>query len=123
MHTSYELSDVTFGHTKANLLLMGVPIDVGLDWRTGLNGANGTIKSTVWLEVLIGEVMMPTSGQPSRIGVVLASLLAHAEIDDTVLAVGAMLLGSSTPGLGGAVFASDLTCDAHARLTAFMWTG
>lgn len=42
-----QLSDVSFGYTKDKILLKDVNIDVGLDSRLGLIGANGAGKSTM----------------------------------------------------------------------------
>lgn len=61
-----QLSDVSFGYTKEKPLLKGVNIDVGLDSRLGLIGANGAGKSTM-LKLLIGE-LQPTIGQQTRNG-------------------------------------------------------
>ena len=42
-----QLSEVAFGYTKDKPLLKGVNIDVSLDSRLGLIGANGAGKSTM----------------------------------------------------------------------------
>ncbi|KAK0708307.1 P-loop containing nucleoside triphosphate hydrolase protein [Lasiosphaeris hirsuta] len=55
-----QMSEVTFGYTKDNILLKNVDLDVQLDSRIGIVGPNGAGKTTV-LKLLIGK-LPPTSG-------------------------------------------------------------
>ncbi|BGP21060.1 hypothetical protein JCM10213_007578 [Rhodosporidiobolus nylandii] len=80
-----QLSDVAFGYSKEKILLGGVNIDVGLDSRIGLIGANGAGKSTM-MKLLIGE-LNPTSGQQSRNGRLRIAYFAQHHIDSLDLTV------------------------------------
>ncbi|GIC91303.1 putative AAA family ATPase GCN20 [Aspergillus udagawae] len=55
-----QMSEVTFGYSKDNLLLRNVELDVQLDSRIGIVGPNGAGKTTV-LKLLTGQ-LQPTSG-------------------------------------------------------------
>ncbi|KAK1827716.1 protein GCN20 [Podospora conica] len=55
-----QMSEVTFGYTKDNILLRNVDLDVQLDSRIGIVGPNGAGKTTV-LKLLIGK-LSPSSG-------------------------------------------------------------
>jgi ATP-binding cassette subfamily F protein 3 len=55
-----QMSGVTFGYTKDNILLKNVDLDVQLDSRIGIVGPNGAGKTTA-LKLLIGA-LSPTSG-------------------------------------------------------------
>ena len=59
-----QMSDVTFGYTKDNILLRKVDLDVQLDSRIGIVGPNGAGKTTV-LKLLIGK-LTPLSGLMSQ---------------------------------------------------------
>jgi ATP-binding cassette subfamily F protein 3 len=59
-----QMTDVTFGYTKDNILLRNVDLDVQLDSRIGIVGPNGAGKTTV-LKLLIGK-LTPTSGLISQ---------------------------------------------------------
>jgi ATP-binding cassette subfamily F protein 3 len=59
-----QMTDVTFGYTKDNILLKNVDLDVQLDSRIGIVGPNGAGKTTV-LKLLIGK-LTPTSGLISQ---------------------------------------------------------
>jgi ATP-binding cassette, subfamily F, member 3 len=50
-----QMSGVTFGYTKDNILLRNVDLDVQLDSRIGIVGPNGAGKTTV-LKLLIGKL-------------------------------------------------------------------
>ena len=50
-----QMSEVTFGYTKDNILLRNVDLDVQLDSRIGIVGPNGAGKTTV-LKLLIGKL-------------------------------------------------------------------
>ncbi|KAK0743807.1 P-loop containing nucleoside triphosphate hydrolase protein [Schizothecium vesticola] len=50
-----QMSEVTFGYTKDNVLLRNVDLDVQLDSRIGIVGPNGAGKTTV-LKLLIGKL-------------------------------------------------------------------
>ena len=55
-----QMSEVTFGYTKDNVLLRNVDLDVQLDSRIGIVGPNGAGKTTI-LKLLIGK-LSPSSG-------------------------------------------------------------
>ncbi|KAM7224067.1 protein GCN20 [Rhypophila decipiens] len=55
-----QMSEVTFGYSKDNILLRNVDLDVQLDSRIGIVGPNGAGKTTV-LKLLVGK-LSPTSG-------------------------------------------------------------
>ncbi|KAK0641028.1 P-loop containing nucleoside triphosphate hydrolase protein [Cercophora newfieldiana] len=59
-----QMSGVTFGYNKDNILLRNVDLDVQLDSRIGIVGPNGAGKTTV-LKLLIGK-LTPTSGLISQ---------------------------------------------------------
>jgi len=59
-----QMTDVTFGYTKDNILLRNVDLDIQLDSRIGIVGPNGAGKTTV-LKLLIGK-LSPTSGLISQ---------------------------------------------------------
>lgn len=59
-----QMSGVTFGYTKDNILLRNVDLDVQLDSRIGIVGPNGAGKTTV-LKLLIGT-LSPLSGLMSQ---------------------------------------------------------
>lgn len=59
-----QMSEVTFGYTKDNILLRNVDLDVQLDSRIGIVGPNGAGKTTV-LKLLIGK-LSPLSGLMSQ---------------------------------------------------------
>ncbi|KAF2120880.1 P-loop containing nucleoside triphosphate hydrolase protein [Lophiotrema nucula] len=59
-----QMSGVTFGYTKDNILLKNVDLDVQLDSRIGIVGPNGAGKTTA-LKLLIGA-LDPTSGLISQ---------------------------------------------------------
>ncbi|GAA5858103.1 hypothetical protein JCM8547_005652 [Rhodosporidiobolus lusitaniae] len=84
-----QLSDVSFGYTKDRPLLRGVNIDVGLDSRIGLIGANGAGKSTM-MKLLIGE-LQPSAGQQSRNGRLRIAYFAQHHIDSLDLTVNSVV--------------------------------
>ncbi|WYZ35590.1 hypothetical protein EsH8_X_000237 [Colletotrichum jinshuiense] len=59
-----QMTGVTFGYNKDNILLRNVDLDVQLDSRIGIVGPNGAGKTTV-LKLLIGK-LSPTSGLISQ---------------------------------------------------------
>ncbi|KAE9377207.1 putative translation initiation regulator [Stipitochalara longipes BDJ] len=59
-----QMTDVTFGYSKDNILLKHVDLDVQLDSRIGIVGPNGAGKTTV-LKLLIGK-LTPTTGLISQ---------------------------------------------------------
>ncbi len=59
-----QMSEVTFGYTRDNVLLRNVDLDVQLDSRIGIVGPNGAGKTTV-LKLLIGK-LTATSGLISQ---------------------------------------------------------
>ncbi|KAH7151832.1 P-loop containing nucleoside triphosphate hydrolase protein [Dactylonectria estremocensis] len=54
-----QMSGVTFGYTKENILLRNVDLDVQLDSRIGIVGPNGAGKTTI-LKLLIGKLESST---------------------------------------------------------------
>ncbi|SCV67351.1 BQ2448_5997 [Microbotryum intermedium] len=92
-----QLSEVSFGYTKDKPLLKNVNIDVGLDSRMGLIGANGAGKSTM-LKLLIGE-LQPSSGQQTRNGRLRIAYFAQHHIDSLDLTVNSVqFLAKMFPG-------------------------
>jgi len=59
-----QMTNVSFGYTKDNILLRNVDLDVQLDSRIGIVGPNGAGKTTA-LKLLIGA-LEPTSGLISQ---------------------------------------------------------
>ncbi|OAK98836.1 P-loop containing nucleoside triphosphate hydrolase protein [Phaeosphaeriaceae sp. SRC1lsM3a] len=59
-----QMSGVTFGYSKDNILLKNVDLDVQLDSRIGIVGPNGAGKTTA-LKLLIGA-LQPTTGLISQ---------------------------------------------------------
>lgn len=59
-----QMTDVTFGYSKDNILLRNVDLDVQLDSRIGIVGPNGAGKTTA-LKLLIGA-LTPSSGLISQ---------------------------------------------------------
>lgn len=59
-----QMTDVTFGYTKDNILLRNVDLDVQLDSRIGIVGPNGAGKTTV-LKLLTGQ-LQPSGGLISQ---------------------------------------------------------
>ncbi|KAF7551206.1 hypothetical protein G7046_g7775 [Stylonectria norvegica] len=59
-----QMTEVTFGYTKDNVLLRNVDLDVQLDSRIGIVGPNGAGKTTI-LKLLIGK-LDATSGLISQ---------------------------------------------------------
>ncbi|KAF2094568.1 putative translation initiation regulator [Rhizodiscina lignyota] len=59
-----QMSNVSFGYSKDNILLRNVDLDVQLDSRIGIVGPNGAGKTTA-LKLLIGA-LQPTSGLISQ---------------------------------------------------------
>ncbi|EFQ98879.1 hypothetical protein MGYG_01894 [Nannizzia gypsea CBS 118893] len=59
-----QMTDVTFGYTKDNVLLRNVDLDVQLDSRIGIVGPNGAGKTTV-LKLLTGR-LQPSGGLISQ---------------------------------------------------------
>src|SRR6185436_18660516 len=59
-----QMTNVTFGYTKDNILLRNVDLDVQLDSRIGIVGPNGAGKTTV-LKLLTGR-LTPSSGLISQ---------------------------------------------------------
>ncbi|RFU36242.1 hypothetical protein B7463_g54, partial [Scytalidium lignicola] len=59
-----QMTNVSFGYSKDNILLRNVDLDVQLDSRIGIVGPNGAGKTTV-LKLLIGR-LQPTTGLISQ---------------------------------------------------------
>ncbi|CEQ40796.1 SPOSA6832_02450 [Sporobolomyces salmonicolor] len=117
-----QLSEVSFGYTKDKLLLKGVNIDVGLDSRIGLIGANGAGKSTM-LKLLIGE-LTPTTGQQTRNGRLRIAYFAQHHIDSLDLTVNSVAyLQRLFPGLTEQQYRSHLGAFGITGMTSLQLIG
>ncbi|KZL84968.1 atp-binding subfamily member 3 [Colletotrichum incanum] len=86
-----QMTGVTFGYNKDNILLRNVDLDVQLDSRIGIVGPNGAGKTTV-LKLLIGK-LSPTSGLISQNPRLRVGFFAQHHVDAldlTMSAVGFM---------------------------------
>ncbi|KAK2031433.1 ABC transporter [Colletotrichum zoysiae] len=86
-----QMTGVTFGYSKDNILLRNVDLDVQLDSRIGIVGPNGAGKTTV-LKLLIGK-LSPTSGLISQNPRLRVGFFAQHHVDAldlTMSAVGFM---------------------------------
>ncbi|KAI9451534.1 P-loop containing nucleoside triphosphate hydrolase protein [Russula earlei] len=77
-----QLSEVTFGYDLSKIILNRVNIDVGLDSRIAVVGANGAGKSTV-IKLLTGE-LHPLSGQVNRNGRLRVGYFAQHHVDTLI---------------------------------------
>ncbi|GAA5909776.1 hypothetical protein JCM5296_002308 [Sporobolomyces johnsonii] len=117
-----QLSEVSFGYTKDKPLLKGVNIDVGLDSRIGLIGANGAGKSTM-LKLLIGE-LTPTTGQQTRNGRLRIAYFAQHHIDSLDLTVNSVAyLQRLFPGLTEQQYRSHLAAFGITGMTSLQLIG
>ncbi|GAA5927279.1 hypothetical protein JCM1841_001342 [Sporobolomyces salmonicolor] len=117
-----QLSEVSFGYTKDKPLLKGVNIDVGLDSRIGLIGANGAGKSTM-LKLLIGE-LTPTTGQQTRNGRLRIAYFAQHHIDSLDLTVNSVAyLQRLFPGLTEQQYRSHLGAFGITGMTSLQLIG
>ncbi|EXF74974.1 ABC transporter [Colletotrichum acutatum] len=86
-----QMTGVTFGYTKENILLRNVDLDVQLDSRIGIVGPNGAGKTTI-LKLLIGK-LSATSGIISQNPRLRVGFFAQHHVDAldlTMSAVGFM---------------------------------
>ncbi|KAJ3493687.1 hypothetical protein NLG97_g4578 [Lecanicillium saksenae] len=92
-----QMSEVTFGYSKDNVLLRNVDLDVQLDSRIGIVGPNGAGKTTV-LKLLIGK-LPPLSGLISANSRLRIGFFAQHHIDALDLTVSAVSFMAKTyPG-------------------------
>lgn len=92
-----QMTDVTFGYSKDNILLRNVDLDVQLDSRIGIVGPNGAGKTTV-LKLLVGKLEalsgLTSSNSRLRIG-----FFAQHHVDALDLTVSAVSFMAKTyPG-------------------------
>ncbi|PMD55604.1 putative translation initiation regulator [Hyaloscypha bicolor E] len=92
-----QMTDVTFGYSKDNVLLKHVDLDVQLDSRIGIVGPNGAGKTTV-LKLLIGK-LTPTSGLISQNPRLRVGFFAQHHVDALDLTTSAVsFMAKNFPG-------------------------
>ncbi|KAH8784116.1 P-loop containing nucleoside triphosphate hydrolase protein [Hyaloscypha sp. PMI_1271] len=92
-----QMTDVTFGYSKDNILLKHVDLDVQLDSRIGIVGPNGAGKTTV-LKLLIGK-LTPTSGLISQNPRLRVGFFAQHHVDALDLTASAVsFMAKNFPG-------------------------
>ncbi|KAE9581242.1 Protein GCN20 [Colletotrichum fructicola] len=92
-----QMTGVTFGYSKENILLRNVDLDVQLDSRIGIVGPNGAGKTTV-LKLLIGK-LSPTSGIISQNPRLRVGFFAQHHVDALDLTMSAVSFMAKTyPG-------------------------
>jgi ATP-binding cassette subfamily F protein 3 len=92
-----QMSEVTFGYSKDNILLRNVDLDVQLDSRIGIIGPNGAGKTTV-LRLLIGK-LQPSSGLISQNARLRIGFFAQHHVDALDLNVSAVsFMAKNYPG-------------------------
>ncbi|KAF4921210.1 Protein GCN20 [Colletotrichum viniferum] len=92
-----QMTGVTFGYSKENILLRNVDLDVQLDSRIGIVGPNGAGKTTV-LKLLIGK-LSPTSGLISQNPRLRVGFFAQHHVDALDLTMSAVSFMAKTyPG-------------------------
>ncbi|KAF6813786.1 translation initiation regulator [Colletotrichum musicola] len=92
-----QMSGVTFGYSKENILLRNVDLDVQLDSRIGIVGPNGAGKTTV-LKLLIGK-LSPTTGIISQNPRLRVGFFAQHHVDALDLTMSAVSFMAKTyPG-------------------------
>ncbi|KAJ9647876.1 ATP-binding cassette, regulator of translational elongation [Coniosporium tulheliwenetii] len=109
-----QMSGVTFGYTKDNILLRNVDLDVQLDSRIGIVGPNGAGKTTA-LKLLIGA-LQPTSGLISQNPRLRIGFFAQHHVD-------ALDLSMSAVGFMAAKFPGKSDEEYRRHLGAFGITG
>ncbi|EON61376.1 ATP-binding cassette, sub-family F, member 3 [Coniosporium apollinis CBS 100218] len=109
-----QMSGVTFGYTKDNLLLRNVDLDVQLDSRIGIVGPNGAGKTTA-LKLLIGA-LEPTSGLISQNPRLRIGFFAQHHVD-------ALDMSASAVGFMAAKFPGKSDEEYRRHLGAFGITG
>jgi ATP-binding cassette subfamily F protein 3 len=92
-----QMSNVSFGYTKDNILLKNVDLDVQLDSRIGIVGPNGAGKTTA-LKLLIGA-LEPTTGIISQNPRLRIGFFAQHHVDGLDLNMSAVgFLAAKFPG-------------------------
>ncbi|KAL2203100.1 P-loop containing nucleoside triphosphate hydrolase protein [Sarocladium strictum] len=92
-----QMSEVTFGYTKDNVLLRNVDLDVQLDSRIGIVGPNGAGKTTI-LKLLIGK-LTPSSGLITAHARLRIGFFAQHHVDALDLTVSAVsFMAKNYPG-------------------------
>lgn len=92
-----QMSEVTFGYSKDNILLKNVDLDVQLDSRIGIVGPNGAGKTTA-LKLLIGK-LSPLSGLMSQHSRLRIGFFAQHHVDALDLTTSAVSFMAKTyPG-------------------------
>ncbi|KAL1867161.1 hypothetical protein VTK73DRAFT_4294 [Phialemonium thermophilum] len=92
-----QMSGVSFGYTKDNILLRNVDLDVQLDSRIGIVGPNGAGKTTV-LKLLIGK-LEPTTGRISQHPRLRVGFFAQHHVDALDLSMSAVsFMAKNYPG-------------------------
>lgn len=92
-----QMTDVTFGYSKDNVLLRNVDLDVQLDSRIGIVGPNGAGKTTV-LKLLVGK-LQALSGLCSQNSRLRIGFFAQHHVDALDLTVSAVSFMAKTyPG-------------------------
>jgi len=109
-----QMSNVSFGYTKDNILLSKVDLDVQLDSRIGIVGPNGAGKTTA-LKLLIGT-LEPTSGIISQNPRLRVGYFAQHHVD-------ALDLNASAVGFMAAKFPGRTDEEYRRHLGAFGITG
>ncbi|KAF2189700.1 P-loop containing nucleoside triphosphate hydrolase protein [Zopfia rhizophila CBS 207.26] len=109
-----QMSNVTFGYSKDNILLKNVDLDVQLDSRIGIVGPNGAGKTTA-LKLLIGA-LQPTSGLISQNPRLRMGFFAQHHVD-------ALDLNASAVGFMAKQFPGKSDEEYRRHLGAFGITG
>lgn len=109
-----QMSNVTFGYSKENILLRNVDLDVQLDSRIGIVGPNGAGKTTA-LKLLIGA-LQPTSGLISQNPRLRIGFFAQHHVD-------ALDLNTSAVGFMAAKYPGKSDEEYRRHLGAFGITG
>src|ERR1700761_5620452 len=109
-----QMTNVSFGYTKDNILLKNVDLDVQLDSRIGIVGPNGAGKTTA-LKLLIGA-LQPTSGLISQNPRLRVGFFAQHHIDG-------LDLNMSPVGFMAAKFPGKTEEEYRRHLGAFGITG
>ncbi|KAF4344931.1 positive effector GCN20 [Fusarium beomiforme] len=109
-----QMSEVTFGYSKDNILLRNVDLDVQLDSRIGIVGPNGAGKTTI-LKLLIGK-LDPSSGLISQHPRLRIGFFAQHHVD-------ALDLNDSAVGFMSKNYPGRTDEEYRRRLGAFGITG
>ncbi|RKL13206.1 Protein GCN20 [Fusarium oxysporum] len=109
-----QMSEVTFGYNKDNILLRNVDLDVQLDSRIGIVGPNGAGKTTI-LKLLIGK-LDPSSGLISQHPRLRIGFFAQHHVD-------ALDLNDSAVGFMSKNYPGRTDEEYRRRLGAFGITG